>query len=131
MSYQVGVDLGTTYSAAAVCRPGGPVELVPLGQRAHSVPSTVYIGPDGAFLRRGRLTAKAPPGAAFTVAMPGVVVTDAGECGLLRDEAGRAEVHAFSGKVGTDPAGQPTRWLERWCGRRGSPPHAWKRFRYE
>jgi molecular chaperone DnaK len=50
MSYQVGVDLGTTYSAAAVCRPGGPVELVPLGQRAHSVPSTVYIGPDAAFL---------------------------------------------------------------------------------
>ena len=50
MSYQVGVDLGTTYSAAAVCRPGGPVELVPLGQRAHSVPSTVYAGPDGAFL---------------------------------------------------------------------------------
>ena len=50
MSYQVGVDLGTTYSAAAVCRPGGPVELVPLGQRARSVPSTVYAGPDGAFL---------------------------------------------------------------------------------
>ncbi len=50
MSYQVGVDLGTTYSAAAVCRPGGPVELVPLGQRASSVPSTVYAGPDGGFL---------------------------------------------------------------------------------
>ena len=30
MSYQVGVDLGTTYSAAARCRDGGPVELVPL-----------------------------------------------------------------------------------------------------
>ena len=50
MSYQVGVDLGTTYSAAARCRDGGPVELVPLGQRARSVPSTVYAGPDGAFL---------------------------------------------------------------------------------
>ncbi len=50
MSYQVGIDLGTTYSAAAVCRPGGGApEVVPLGQRAASVPSTVYIGSDGVF----------------------------------------------------------------------------------
>ena len=50
MSYQVGVDLGTTYSAVAVGRPDGPIELVSLGQRARSVPSTVYAGPDGALL---------------------------------------------------------------------------------
>jgi hypothetical protein len=71
-------------------------------------------GPDGGFLRRGRLAAKVPGGTAFRVAMPGVTVTDAGgEYGLVRDEAGQSEVHAFAGKVGADPAGQPTRWIEK------------------
>ena len=49
MTYQVGVDLGTTFTAAAICRPGnGPAEIVPLGQRARSVPSIGYLGADGA-----------------------------------------------------------------------------------
>jgi ferric-dicitrate binding protein FerR (iron transport regulator) len=67
---------------------------------------------DGAFLHRGKLTARVPEGApAFRVGMPGVVVTDrGGECGLLRDETGRTEVHVFEGEVGasaTDGEGDP------------------------
>jgi hypothetical protein len=60
---------------------------------------------DRGFLHRGKLTAKVPEGApALRVGMPGVVVTDrGGECGLLRDESGRTEVHVFEGQVGADP----------------------------
>ncbi|MDN5918255.1 MAG: Hsp70 family protein [Pseudonocardia sp.] len=51
MSYQVGVDLGTTYSAAAVCRPDrDAAETVSLGEHASAVASTVFVGDDGAFL---------------------------------------------------------------------------------
>jgi hypothetical protein len=62
--------------------------------------------PDRAFLHRGKLLAQMPEGGgAFRVGMPGVVVTDlGGECGLLRDDAGRSEVHVFEGRVGADPA---------------------------
>jgi hypothetical protein len=50
--------------------------------------------------------------------MPGVTVTDdGGECGLLRDAAGLAEVHAFAGRVGADSAGQATRWIEKTAAR--------------
>jgi hypothetical protein len=67
---------------------------------------------DGAYLHRGKLTARVPEGApAFRVGMPGVVVTESGgECGLLRDETGRTEVHVFAGEVGasaTDGQGDP------------------------
>ncbi|GAA3242713.1 hypothetical protein GCM10017691_47000 [Pseudonocardia petroleophila] len=49
--YQLGVDLGTTWSAAAVCRAGaGAAEPVPLGEHGHAVASAVYAGPDGSFL---------------------------------------------------------------------------------
>jgi hypothetical protein len=60
---------------------------------------------DRGFLHRGKLTAKVPEGAAaLRVGMPGVLVTDhGGECGLLRDESGRTEVHVFEGQVGADP----------------------------
>ncbi|MDQ3989803.1 MAG: Hsp70 family protein, partial [Actinomycetota bacterium] len=51
MSYQVGIDLGTTFSAAAVCRSGdGRVEVVPLGGRAASVASVVFVGSDGSLV---------------------------------------------------------------------------------
>jgi hypothetical protein len=62
-------------------------------------------GADRAFLRQGKLTAKVPEGApVFQVSMPGVVVSDfGGECGLMRDDAGVAEVHVFGGQVGADP----------------------------
>ena len=51
MSYQLGVDLGTTWSAAAVCRPGvAAPEPVTLGEHSHAVASAVYAGGDGSFL---------------------------------------------------------------------------------
>ncbi len=50
MSYVVGIDLGTTSTVAAVCRPGGTAQVVPLGGAAGAVPSAVYLGADGTFL---------------------------------------------------------------------------------
>jgi len=44
MSYVLGIDLGTTYTAAAVSRDGRP-EMITLGERAPSVPSVIYVGP--------------------------------------------------------------------------------------
>jgi hypothetical protein len=65
-------------------------------------------GPDRGFLHRGKLTARVTHGAPpFRVGMPGVVVTDrGGECGLLQDESGLAEIHVFAGEVGADPTDQ-------------------------
>ncbi|NHC13797.1 Hsp70 family protein [Motilibacter deserti] len=45
MTYALGVDLGTTYTAAAVSRDGRP-EMVTLGERTPSVPSVVFVGGD-------------------------------------------------------------------------------------
>jgi len=50
MSYVVGIDLGTTSTVAAVCRPGGTAQVVPLDGAAGAVPSAVYLGADGTFL---------------------------------------------------------------------------------
>jgi molecular chaperone DnaK len=54
MAYQIGIDLGTTYTAAAVCRSSGggwsEPEVVTLGTRGATVPSVLYIGPDGSVL---------------------------------------------------------------------------------
>jgi actin-like ATPase involved in cell morphogenesis len=49
--YHLGIDLGTTWTAAAVCRAGarGP-EPVPLGEHGNAVASVVFAGPDGSFL---------------------------------------------------------------------------------
>ena len=49
VTYRMGVDLGTTYSSAAVAR-DGRVEMVPLGNRSAVIPSVVYVRPDGSFL---------------------------------------------------------------------------------
>jgi hypothetical protein len=46
MGYQLGVDLGTTFTAAAVAR-GGRAEPVTLGTNSAAVPSVVYLGDDG------------------------------------------------------------------------------------
>ena len=48
-SYQLGIDLGTTYTAAAVAR-DGRVGVVGLGNRAASIPSVIYLRPDGTVL---------------------------------------------------------------------------------
>ena len=48
MGYQLGIDVGTTYTAAAVCRSAGRYwvepEVVTLGTRAATVPSVLFIG---------------------------------------------------------------------------------------
>lgn len=49
MGYLLGVDLGTTYCAAAVHR-NGRTEMVTLGNRASSVPSVAYVREDGEVL---------------------------------------------------------------------------------
>ena len=46
MSFQLGVDLGTTFTAAAVSR-GGRVEIASLDYRTAAIPSVVWVGPDG------------------------------------------------------------------------------------
>ena len=45
-SYALGIDVGTTYTAAAVWR-AGRAETVGLGNRAHPVPTVVYVDEDG------------------------------------------------------------------------------------
>jgi molecular chaperone DnaK len=49
MSYTLGIDLGTTFTAAAVSR-GGRVETVGLGNHAATVPSVVFLRADGQLL---------------------------------------------------------------------------------
>jgi len=46
MAYGLGIDVGTTFTAAAVSR-AGRVETVELGDRAAAVPSVLYLGADG------------------------------------------------------------------------------------
>jgi outer membrane protein assembly factor BamB/actin-like ATPase involved in cell morphogenesis len=46
MTYSLGIDLGTTYTAAAVVR-GGRAEVATLGYRATSVPTVVVLTEDG------------------------------------------------------------------------------------
>ena len=54
MGYQLGIDLGTTYTAAAVCRSSGrgwvEPEVVSLGSRSATVASVLFLAPDGAVL---------------------------------------------------------------------------------
>ena len=49
MGYHLGVDLGTTYTAAAT-RTDGRVRVVTLGTRSPVVPSVVFLRPDGQVL---------------------------------------------------------------------------------
>src|SRR5690349_19415945 len=51
MSYRVGIDFGTTFTAAAVHRDGEQVaEVVPLGDGRPAVPSVVFVAADGSFV---------------------------------------------------------------------------------
>jgi molecular chaperone DnaK len=47
--YAVGIDIGTTYTAAAVWR-DGRAEIVPLGSHSAAIPSVVFARADGTFL---------------------------------------------------------------------------------
>lgn len=49
MDYPLGVDVGTTYTAAAIWR-DGRVESVPLGNRANAIPSVLFVRDDGELL---------------------------------------------------------------------------------
>lgn len=49
MTYPLGVDIGTTYTAAALWREGR-VQTVPLGNRANAVPSVLFLRDEGSFL---------------------------------------------------------------------------------
>jgi Tol biopolymer transport system component/actin-like ATPase involved in cell morphogenesis len=49
VGYQLGVDLGTTYTAAAVIR-RGQAEVATLGTRSLEIPSVVYLRDDGEML---------------------------------------------------------------------------------
>ncbi|MEO6792162.1 MAG: Hsp70 family protein [Ornithinibacter sp.] len=49
MGYQLGVDLGTTFTAAAVAN-GQPPTMLGLGNRALQVPSVLFLQSDGNFL---------------------------------------------------------------------------------
>ena len=49
MKYPLGVDVGTTYTAAAIWR-DGRVESVPLGNRANAIPSVLFVRDDGTLL---------------------------------------------------------------------------------
>ncbi len=49
MSYQLGVDVGTTFSAAAIHR-DGRAAIATLGGRAPSIPSVVLLREDGTYL---------------------------------------------------------------------------------
>ena len=48
-AYSLGIDLGTTFTAAAVRR-DGHLEIAHLGDRAAAVPSVLYAGEDGGWL---------------------------------------------------------------------------------
>ncbi|MGF1648106.1 MAG: Hsp70 family protein [Kineosporiaceae bacterium] len=47
--FALGIDLGTTFTAAGVWRDGRP-EIVPLGSRLAAMPSVVHVGEDGTIL---------------------------------------------------------------------------------
>ncbi|MEU0094985.1 Hsp70 family protein [Kribbella sp. NPDC006257] len=49
MGYRLGVDLGTTFTAAAI-RNGGPPSMLGLGNRALQIPSVLYLQENGKFL---------------------------------------------------------------------------------
>jgi molecular chaperone DnaK len=63
MSYQVGVDLGTACSAAAVCQPGrtAPPRIVPLAPDGAFMPSVAFLNPDGTLLVGADALNRMPP----------------------------------------------------------------------
>ncbi len=48
--YALGIDLGTTFTAAAVAVPGQPAMPVPLGNQSATMPSVLHLGGNGEFL---------------------------------------------------------------------------------
>ena len=50
MAYALGIDVGTTFTSAAIVRDDGTMELIKLGGRAASMPSVVLAREDGELL---------------------------------------------------------------------------------
>lgn len=50
MTYHLGIDLGTTFTAAAVARPDGQVQMAGLGDHGTAVPSVLHLRADGQLL---------------------------------------------------------------------------------
>ncbi len=50
MNYSLGVDLGTTFVAAAITRDNGRVEMITLGDSAVASPAVVLMRPDGSLV---------------------------------------------------------------------------------
>lgn len=48
--YVLGIDLGTTFTAAAVCDPAAEPRMLSLGSNSYAVPSVVFLREDGTFL---------------------------------------------------------------------------------
>jgi molecular chaperone DnaK len=49
MAYTIGIDVGTTFTAAATCRDGG-TEVATLGDRGDVIPSVAFLREDGVLL---------------------------------------------------------------------------------
>src|SRR3954447_13787585 len=65
MAYRLGIDIGTTYTAAAIVE-NGQVSIVALGDRAPVVPTVVFLREDDEILtgdaaNRRAATGPAPP----------------------------------------------------------------------
>ena len=66
--YLLGIDVGTTRTAAATCRIGAwpsECEIVNLGDRSSAVPSVLFVGDDGAS-SSARPRSGAPPASPIT-----------------------------------------------------------------
>ena len=66
MDYRLGVDLGTTYTAAAILR-GDEPEMVSLGDRELFAPSVIVLNPDGSVLVGDPAEQRAPTASGRTV----------------------------------------------------------------
>ncbi|MCC6438974.1 MAG: Hsp70 family protein [Acidimicrobiales bacterium] len=67
MVYDLGIDVGTSYTAAAIRRADGTIEVVGLGPIADNIPSVVYLNDDGSLIvgdAASRRAAIDPAGAA-------------------------------------------------------------------
>ena len=60
MAYSLGIDVGTTYSAAAVSRDASLVEVCTLGTTSQSIPSVVVLREDGEILTGEAAERRAP-----------------------------------------------------------------------
>ena len=60
MAYSLGIDVGTTYSAAAMSRDANPVEVCTLGTTSQSIPSVVVLREDGEILTGEAAERRAP-----------------------------------------------------------------------